>query len=530
MTLSEALEAVRFNPFDVQALTNLGILFASRGQTGEAVTAFRRAVALRPHDANLLNNLGNSLRDLGHLDEAISTLRAALQADPAHARAYNNLGNALGDRGLADEAVACYRQALVAAPGYVRAHDNLLCTLQYCPGVGLADLAAAHTEFDRLFAAPLRPTAGPHVDPPEPGRPLRLGFVSADLGRHPVGHFLLGFLENVDRKECQTTCYSDRHAKDEITRRLEQASADWRDVPGLDDDALAEQVRADRIDVLVDLGGHTAGNRLLVFARRPAPVQVTWLGYVGTTGLSAMDYLIADRWEIPPGQEGHFREKVLRLPDGYLCYLPPDEAPAVGELPALRNGRVTFGSFNNPIKINPSVVVAWAEILRRVAGARLLLKYRGFDDPGTRDRYETLFADQGVTRDRLELHGWSPHRQHLEAYHRVDIALDPFPYSGGLTTCEALWMGVPVVTCPGETFASRHSLSHLSNAGLSGTVAKDMAEYVDLAIGLAANTGELARVRREQRERVARSPLCDCRRFAHNLVQALLGIRRERSR
>ena len=334
------------------------------------------------------------------------------------------------------------------------------------------------------------------------------------------------------------------------------AAADrWVETAELSDEQLAEQIRNDRIDILFDLGGHLGGNRLLVFARKPAPIQVKWVGYPGSTGLTAMDYLLADRWQVEAGGEEYCPEKVLRLPDGYVCFDPPGDAPEVGPLPALAVGWtsqsvqssltpasltpcpspeygrgdpvVTFGSFNNPAKITPCVVAAWAEILRRVPGSRLMLKYQGFDQPGTRRHYEELFAARGIAPERLELLGWSPRARMLAEYNRLDLVLDPFPYSGGITTCEALWMGVPVITLPGKTFAGRHSLSHLSNVGLTETVARDVADYVELAVQLAHDLPRLAKWRVELRGQVARSPLCDGPRFAANLMKALRLIWQE---
>jgi predicted O-linked N-acetylglucosamine transferase (SPINDLY family) len=337
----------------------------------------------------------------------------------------------------------------------------------------------------------------------------------------------IGVLENLDRQQCETFCYSDRQSADELTARFRNAATHWRDTFGLGSEFLAERIRADRIDILFDLTGHTGNNRLLVFARKPAPVQVTWLGYEGTTGLSAMDYLIADRWEIPQGMEKHYRERVLRLADGYVCYEPPAWAPAVKSLPALTTGHVTFGSFNNPAKINAAVVRVWAEILKRLPGSRLVLKQRSPDDPAGRAFFERMFAENGIERDRLEMDGWTSHPQLLEEYNRIDIALDTFPFSGSLTTCEALWMGVPVITCPGETFASRHSLSHLSNVGLTEFIARDMTHYVDLAVELSKDLHGLSKWRTELRQRMARSPLCDAKRFADNLLKVLRTLQIE---
>jgi predicted O-linked N-acetylglucosamine transferase (SPINDLY family) len=334
-------------------------------------------------------------------------------------------------------------------------------------------------------------------------------------------------LENLERRESEIIGYSDRTRQDEMTSRIQRATTTWSDVALWSDEQLAQKIRADRIDILFDLAGHTARNRLLVFARKPAPIQITWIGYVGTTGLDAMDYIVADRHEIPDAAEKHYCERVLRMPDGYVCYDPPEYAPPVSTLPAEKGGCVTFCNFNNPAKITSQVIEVWAKILTRVADSRLVLKYSGMNDSSVVDRFSEICAGYGVDTDRLTFLGRSPHEKLLGEYQKIDIALDPFPYSGGLTTCEALWMGVPVITCPGETFASRHSLSHLSNVGLTETVARDLADYVELASGLANDLPRLAKWRAELRERMAASPLCDGPGFAGNLMNQLRGIWRE---
>ena len=275
------------------------------------------------------------------------------------------------------------------------------------------------------------------------------------------------------------------------------------------------------------MSGHTCGNRLLVFARKPAPIQVSWIGYEGTTGLRAIDYLLADRYVIPPETEIDYPERILRLPDGYVCYEPPADAPEVEPLPSSRRGFVTFGSFNNPGKITPDVVDVWATILRKSPQSRLLLKYRGMDDDGAGRRLVDLFGKQGVSADRLELRGMSSFAEALTQYNEVDVALDPFPFSGGATTCNALWMGVPVITCPGETFASRHGLSYLSSLGMTETIARDQDEYVRLAVDLASDRQRLATLRVSLRPRMAASPLCDGRRHAAWLTQLLREVWRE---
>jgi protein O-GlcNAc transferase len=549
--------AVELNPDYAEVHNNLGAVLGKQGKLDEATACFRRALAVQPGYANAHDNLGAVLGKQGKLDEAAACCRRALELKPDYAEAHDNLGavlakqdkfddavvhfrralelksdlaeahNHLGlalmQQGNIDEALACFRKALEVRPQFVLAHSSILFALQYQPGTTLAQLDAAHREYDERHAAPLRASWRPHDNEPNPDRCLRLGFVSADFGFHPVGYFLVRVLENLDGRQVETMCYSNRATADAMTNRLRAAATNWREVHGLDEQQLADQIRADRIDILFDLAGHTAGNRLLAFARKPAPIQITWLGYVGTTGLEAMDYLLADRYEVPQGAEPYLRERVLRMPDGYVCYDPPSDAPAVSPLPALERGHVTFGSFNNLAKITPNVVDLWAAVLRRVTLSRLVLKYPGLDAPSVTRRMEAMFAQRGVDRGRLELLGKSSHEDLLRQYQRVDIALDPFPYNGGLTTCEALWMGVPVVTWPGETFAGRHSLSHLSNVGLLETIAGDLKGYVELAAGLAADLPRLAGIRARLRDQVAGSPLCDGQRFAENFTAILRG-------
>jgi protein O-GlcNAc transferase len=525
--------AIELRPDYALAYNNLGIALGYVGKHDDAVACFRRAIELRPDNAFAHNNLGNTLRDQGQAVEAAASYRRALKLQPNFAEAHGNLGTALQDQGELDEAIACFRRALELRPDFAAVRSNLLLALQYRPGVTLAELAAAHGEYDRAHAAPLQSTWRPHENARDRAtaagrsRPLRVGFVSPDLGRHAVGSFLIRLLENLDRGQCAAVCYSDRKIKDDMTTRIQAAATMWRDAIGLSDEQLAEQIRADRIDVLFDLAGHTAGNRLLAFARKPAPVQVTWCGYAGTTGLAAMDYILADRCTIPAGSESFYRERVLRMPDGFLCFEPPDEAPPVSPLPAMDGGCPTFAAFHNPPKITPRVVEVWARVLERVPAARLLLKYRGMDDPATMGRLTSAFAGRGIDPARLEFRGFSAPRERFADYHRVDVALDGFPYGGCTMTCEALWMGVPVVTLPGETFASRCSLSHLSNVGLTETIASNEDHYVEIAVSLAADLPRLAALRAGLRERMAASPLCDGRRFAENFTKLLRSVWQE---
>jgi predicted O-linked N-acetylglucosamine transferase (SPINDLY family) len=511
----------RPNP-DVGQQIRAALAHQRQGRLGQAEAIYRRILRQRPNEPNALHLLGLVEKQRGNCGAAMRLIERAIRARPDAAEFHANLGATHLLVGNLDEAVASFERAVELNPDFAAARSNLLLAMQYRPGVTLAALDAAHRAWDERHAAGLE-DAPVHRER-DPERPLRLGFVSPDFYVHPVGIFIVRFLEALDRDAFETVCYANRPYEDDLTRRIRAAAGAWHMVMPLSDEALAEKIRADRIDVLFDLAGHTARHRLLTFAQRPAPVQMTWMGYVGTTGLTAMDYLVADRFHVPETLESGYRERILRLPDGYVVFDPPAEAPEVGPLPARAKDHVTFGCFNNPSKINDAVVEAWARILDQVPAARLILKYQGLGDAATRERLVGAFRGAGVDVDRLELLGKTPRADLLEQYNRVDVALDPFPYSGGLTTCEALWMGVPVVTRPGETFNSRHSLSHLSNVGLTETIADDADDYVRIAVALAGDLDRLAAIRADLRDRVAASPLCDGPRFARAMATALRAL------
>ncbi len=510
--------ALALQPEYAPAHNNLGVVRQAQGQLAEAAACYRRALELQPNYAEAYNNLGTLQSGI---EQAVACYERALALNPTHAEAHNNLAAARLAQARPDDAIACCRRALECHPDFAPAHSNLLAALQYREGVTLPELAEAHDEFERRHTARLRAEWQTLRNERDPERRLRLGFVSPDLGCHPVGYLVVQAVEHLDPRETEVVCYSDRTAQDNLTARFQSAAATWRDVVGWSDQRLVEQIRRDGIDILFDLSGHTARNRLFVFARKPAPLQITWLGYVGTTGLAAMDGILADRHEIPPEAEPFYRERPWRMPDAYVCYDPPEYAPPVSPLPARQAGHVTFGSFNRPAKITPQVVDVWSQILRRLPHARLVLKYNWFDDPVVAGRFTELFAAGGVDPARVEFLGPSPHADLLGEYGRIDLALDPFPYSGCLTTCEALWMGVPVITCPGETFASRQSLSFLSAAGLPETIARDLDQYVELAVDWAHDLSRLAALRADLRAQLAASPLCDGPRFAGHLVRLL---------
>jgi protein O-GlcNAc transferase len=517
-----ARQAIALNDGEPCFHFNLADACRNLGRTSEAVASYRRAIELKPDFDHALNNLGVTFRARGEFDEAVACFRRVLEIRPGSVEAHNSLGNTLRDLGNPDEAAACYRRALHLDPSFAMAHSNLLCALAYQDGATLADLLAAHRDYERRHAAPLHSVRLPHANVRDPDRRLRLGFLSPDFYRHPVGCFAISVLESLDRQQCETICYHSLAYSDDMTNRFQVAASTWRSVHALSDEQLETQIRADQIDILFDLAGHTGGNRMLLFARKPAPIQVEWIGYEGTTGLSAMDYIVADRHVLPAEDEPYYLERVLCMPDGYLCYAPPSDAPPVGPLPAVGNGHVTFASYSNLAKIGPRVVRVWAEILRRVPRSQLILKYRGLDNESAQRRFSSLFAANGVEPGRVQLLPPSPIADYLASYNQVDLALDPFPFSGSATSCDALWMGVPVITCPGQTFASRHGLTHLSNLQLADSfVARDHAHYVDLAVRWANDVESLAEIRASLRQRMAASPLCNAPQFAANLMALL---------
>ncbi|MEW6330081.1 MAG: hypothetical protein AB1560_01340 [Pseudomonadota bacterium] len=381
---------------------------------------------------------------------------------------------------------------------------------------------AAHREYARRREAPLAALIRAHANDRSPGRRLKIGYVSSDFRRHSVAWFIEPVLAQHDRERFEVHCYANHFQEDEVTRRIMSHADHWCRIFGTPDEGVADQIRADRIDILVDLNGHTAMNRLLVFARKPAPVQVTWLGYPNTTGLSAMDYRLTDGFADPVGQTGHLHsEKLVRLPECFSCYQPPADAPAVSELPARNKGRVSFGSFNKLNKITPGVMKLWAGILRAVPGSRLILKSTGLGEPAMQQTVRDAFMRREVTPDRIELLGHDPSSAgHLGRYADIDIGLDPFPYNGTTTTCEALWMGVPVVTLAGKVHAGRVGVSQMSNLGLTELIARTPEEYIAITTSLARNLEDLARLRSELRDRLLASPLTDAPRFTRNLEQA----------
>ncbi len=522
--LAEAIplwrQLVERRPDCLEAHLNLGAALMELARFAESAESLTRALALKPDSAESHMTLGILLRRQNRLGEAEDRFRRALALCPNYAEAHLNLGSTLQEQGRLPEALTCFEHASSLKPDLPAAGVAALFTRLYQPGTDLAGIAAAARHWADRYAAPYK-AAWPNHDPRSrsPG-PYRLGFVSGDFRAHAVGFLVLPALEALARAGHRFTCYANQATDDDVTHRFRRAAASWRSVFGWSDQALYRQIRADGIDILVDLSGYTALNRLLVFARKPAPIQVAWLGYPATTGLEAMDYLLADPIQVPVGADGHYRECVVRLPEGYVGYQPPDDAPPVGPLPVSVHGFVTFGSFNTLKKISPPVIEAWSRVLDRVPDSRLLLKTSAFDCHDCRRATVDSFSAYGIGSNRLRLMGGSTPERHRQAVAEVDIALDSFPYNGGLTTLEALWLGIPVVTYSGESLCSRHTLGYLSVIGLTELVAGNVNRYVEIAAGLALDPARLALLRAGLRPRMAASPLCDPDRFASHLEQA----------
>ncbi|MBI5792160.1 MAG: tetratricopeptide repeat protein [Rhodocyclales bacterium] len=515
-------QALHARPEFAAAIGNLGLALQRLGRLDEAESCQRQALQLNPDLAAAHANLGYLLHDMSRLHDAEASYRRALQIAPEDAETHCNLGIVLQHLGRQEEAEASYRQALQLKPDYAGAYSNLLLASHYRADRHGEATVASHREYDRRFGTPLRQAWPVHGNTRDPERRLRIGYVSPDFRQHSVAYFIEPLLREHDGKAVELYCYADVGNPDAVTRRLQQHADRWLTTVGMSDAALAQRIADDGIDILVDLAGHTAHNRLLAFARKPAPIQVSWLGYPHSTGLSAMDYRLVDAVTDPPGEaDAAASEALIRLDSGFLCYEAPTAAPVPAPPPSLGGDGITFGSFNNPAKLSPPTLDAWAQLLERVPNSRLLVKGKCFGDAGAAAEFLARLAQRGVDAQRVILLGLvAAASDHLAAYAQVDIALDPFPYNGTTTTCEALWMGVPVVSRRGDRHAGRVGASLLAQIELTELVAASTPAYVDIATALAADGPRLQELRRTLRARMTASPLCAAPAFARKIEAA----------
>ena len=517
---ASALSAYRrvldLNPDSAPALSGMGGILHKQGSFADAVAVWRRALQIDPRDAATAYNLGTVLREAAEIDQAIAVLRQSLTANPDQPKAWNNLAGLLKDAGELDESLACYDRAIALEPRSAALHSNRLYTLHFHPDFGAKRLLSEHLEFARRHIASIRPAAD-HDNDPDPDRPLRVGYVSADFRRHPVGLSFEFLLENHDRQNFSIVCFSNVRHPDADTRRMQTLPEEWHPVSQLSEDELIRLIRSRKIDILVDLSLHMAHNRLTALAHKPAPIQVTYLGYPSTTGLSAIDYRLSDPFIDPPETDKSYTETTIRLPGTYLCWRFGGADAPVRSLPAQSNGYITFGSLNNFCKVTPAVLHVWGRLMSAVKNSRLILRAPA---GSASQRALATLAEHGIARERVELVGPLPWDAYVDLYHRQDIGLDPFPYPGHTTSLDSLWMGVPVVTLAGDTGVSRVGASLLSAIQLPELIAGDVERYISIASALAEDFPRLAELRAGLRDRVRRSPISDGAKFARDVEAA----------
>jgi predicted O-linked N-acetylglucosamine transferase (SPINDLY family) len=513
-------KALALRPHFPGAYSNLSIALKDLGQLDAAITACRQALALNPDFPEAHYNLGNALKDLGQFDAAIAAYRKAVALKPDSPEAYSNLGVALKEQGQLDAAVVAYRQALAFDPDDARIHSNLVYTLLFHPAYDAPALAAEHRRWNQQHAAPLRQFILPHTNDRSPDRCLKIGYVSPDFRDHVVGRNLVPLFLHMDREHFETFCYADLAVPDLLSEEFRRHAQVFRMVTGITHEALAAQIRADGIDILVDLALHMANNRLPVFARKPAPVQATFAGYPGTTGLDTIDYRLTDPHLDPPepGVDELYTEKTLRLPATFWCYDPLENAAAtVGPLPALANGYVTFGCLNNFCKVNEGVLKLWAQVMAGIADSRLLLLT---EEGAHRERTLQALENLGISRRRVSFCGKRPRPEYMKLYQHIDIGLDTLPYNGHTTSLDSYFMGVPVITLVGRTVVGRAGLSQLTNLGMPELIARTPEEYVRIARALACDLDRLANMRAALRGRMQASPLMDAPGFTRGIEAA----------
>jgi predicted O-linked N-acetylglucosamine transferase (SPINDLY family) len=520
--LSEAAECFRRviaqQPALADAYISLAASLQGRDHAPEAIECSRRAIELEPNSAEAHINLGGALKTVNRPDEAIACFRRALELNPALALAHVHLGSAFKAMGQMEDALASYQRAIELDPNEASVRSDSLFALQFISGWNATAIYDEHRRWNERCAAPLGGLIQPHGNDRSPDRRLRVGYVSPDFRNHCQALFTTPLFAAHDHAEVEVICYSGVNRPDRITERLRLLADGWREITGLSDDRACQLIRQDKVDILVDLTMHMGKSRPLLFARKPAPVQVCWLAYPGTTGLTTIDYRLTDPYLDPPGMfDSHYSEQSWRLPDTFWCYDPLREEPAVNALPAATNGYITFGCLNNFCKVNDGALRLWARVMTKVHGSRLLLLT---PQGSAQDRTLGVFEEEGITRDRIRFTDFLPRRNYLAQYHQIDIGLDTVPYNGHTTSLDSYWMGVPVVTLVGATVVGRAGLSQLTNLGLPELVAQTPEQYLRIATDLATDLLRLIELRATLRERMTQSPLMDAPRFARNIEAA----------
>ena len=518
-------KALDTDPRFAMAYYNLGNALFGKGSFDDAIACYRNALQLYPKYAKVYCGLGLAFQEKGEFDAAIEHYHTALRLNPEFSEASNNLGRVFQAKGQLDSAGVYYRRAIELKPDDPIPFHNLVFSMLYDSSYNAEAIFLEHKEFARRFEEPFLSGIEPYSNSKSVDRKLKIGYVSPDFRRHSVAYFVEPVIAAHSREHFDVFCYSSVLREDEITERIRGYADHWREIGGISDRKASEMIRADGIDILVDLAGHTSNNRLLLFARKPAPLQMSWIGYPATTGLSSIDYKIVDKYTDPPGMtEQFYTEELIRMPESFLCYRPDNDSPEVGMLPGFESDHVTFGSFNNFAKVSPDVISLWASILQMIPGSRIIIKAKSLHDRSTREYVSEMFVKNNIGSGRFEfMPHESSYREHLALYNRIDIALDTFPYNGTTTTCEALWMGVPVITLAGNTHASRVGMSLLSNIGLPELVAATSEEYRALSVNLANDPDRLRSLRKGLRERMNTSALTDPKKFIAGLEALYRG-------
>jgi len=547
--------AVKIKPDYAEVYYNLGLLLAEQGKPGEAILDFRTALEIKPDFADAYIGIGNALNSQGIPKEAVLWFRKGISLQPNNVAAYNNMGSALHNQDKLDEAVACYgkaleiapkmavtlnnmglvlqdqgrlkeageyfRRALKIDPSLVKAYSNFLLSLLYDSEYDLDYIFAEHKKWNDLYGCPSVKRSAPYINSPRQDRRLRIGYVSPDFRNHSCAWFFEPLLEFHNRDKVEVFCYGEIRNEDNVTARIRELSDSWYCTKGISDMEVVKQIRSDGIDILVDLAGHTKGNRLPVFALKPAPVQMTWLGYNFTTGLETIDYRLSDNWLTPLKGRERFSERLYNLTRCSLVYRPPRKTPEPAEPAFENNGHITFGSFNNLSKVSPRTIALWARVLNETPGSKLMLKARQSRDFGSKKRILSVFGEQGVSANRVIFKEYASSTfEHLTHYCEIDLALDTFPYNGTTTTCEALWMGIPVVTLTGNHTVSRWGLSLVAAVGLEELAAKSEDKYCTIIKGLVYSHRRLKALKTGMRDRLISSPLCDAKGFADAVEEA----------
>ena len=521
-------QTLKLQPNFAEAHSNLGVALQQNNQLTAAMASYRHALQANPNHLESYNNLGAALKQAGQFEQAADNYRHLLAIKPDFAEAWSNLGASLKELGQIEESIACHRRALEIRPDFAEAHDTILYTLNIAENTSIEHRLDEARRYGRMVARKVKQHFTRWLCPLRPER-LRVGLVSGDLRTHAVGFFVDDLLAQIDPSRIELFAYPTCPETDELTERIKPHFAAWHPLYGLNDEAAATRIHADGIHLLIDLSGHTAGNRLPVFAWKPAPVQASWLGYFATTGVAEIDYLLADKVSVTGAQLGQFTESIWHLPDTKQCLTAPNLDLKVAPSPAVANGYPTFGSFQRLDKIGDRVLAVWAEILSALPEARLRLATKLLGNASSREQFASRLRQHHVDLSRVSMGGGIAGRaDYLAQYHKVDIMLDTFPYAGTTTTCEALWMGVPTVTLAGETFLSRFGASVVAAAGMNEWVASSEADYIAKAIQYTRQPDYLAKLRSELREQVLASPVFDVPRFARNFEAALWGMWQQR--